>query len=141
MSSDALGVARSNLVEQLRRRDRPRRGPYVRAAEADAARLEQPAPQLAHRGVGLGAQMRQQRSLMPGQHCLALRAAGVVAPVEARRSSTLKTWEMITLKSGAASRTRSPPSSAASTRLRKSCEYARPDRQLIIASGFSSGGR
>lgn len=29
--ADTLGVARSNLVEQLRRRDHPRRGSYARA--------------------------------------------------------------------------------------------------------------
>ena len=31
--ADTLGVARSNLVEQLRRPDRPRRGPYIRAGD------------------------------------------------------------------------------------------------------------
>ncbi|NDC16011.1 MAG: hypothetical protein EBZ76_12825, partial [Synechococcaceae bacterium WB9_2_170] len=31
--ADTLGVARSNLVEQLQRPDRPRRGPYARAED------------------------------------------------------------------------------------------------------------
>ena len=31
--ADTLGVARSNLVEQLRQPDRPRRGPYRRAED------------------------------------------------------------------------------------------------------------
>jgi len=33
--ADTLGVARSNLIEQLRRPDRPRRGPYARAEDSE----------------------------------------------------------------------------------------------------------
>lgn len=37
--ADTIGVARSNLVEQLRQPERPRRGPY-RRAEDDAVLAE-----------------------------------------------------------------------------------------------------
>ena len=33
--ADTLAVARSNLVEQLKRPDRPRRGPYARAEDSE----------------------------------------------------------------------------------------------------------
>ncbi|WP_084602964.1 IS3 family transposase [Rubritepida flocculans] len=74
-----------------------------------------------------------------------LRAEGTVVArkrvARLMRGARPRAWEILTRNSGATSRPRSPPSTAANTRSCRSCEYAWPDRHVIAAFGSSSGGR